>query len=99
MFEATTLVDVSINDLPLSEAAAFLTAFRKERVLVPAHRLNERISFELKTRPFGDVLRELGLTTQHSVDGGNRKIGVLTFLAGLGIGVLISALTSGTRRR
>jgi hypothetical protein len=98
-FQATTLVDVSINDLPLSEAAAFLSAFRREPVLVPAHRLNERISLDLKTRPFGDVLRELGLTTQHSVDRRKRKIGVLTFLAGLGIGVLISALTSETRRK
>ena len=87
-FEATTLVDVSINDLPLSEAATFLSAFRRERVLVPAHRLNERISLDLKTRPFGDVLRDLGLTTQHGGDGGKRKIGVLTFFAGLGIGCL-----------
>ena len=47
-FKATTLVDVSINDLPLSEAAAFLSAFRREPVLVPAHRLNERISLDIQ---------------------------------------------------
>ena len=96
-FEATTLVDVSVSDLPLSEAAGFLSAFQRERILVPADRMNERISLDLKRRPFGNVLNELGLTKHESVDGGSRKIGLLTFLAGLGIGALISSLALGKR--
>lgn len=98
-FEATTLVDVSINELPLSETASFLSAFQRERILVPADRMNERISSDLKGKPFGDVLKQLGLTTQESVGGGKRKIGLLTFLAGLGIGVLISSLALEKRSR
>ena len=96
-FEAATLVDVSITDLPLSEAAGFLSAFQRGRILVPADTMNERISLDLKRRPFGDVLNELGLNTHESVDGGKRKIGLLTFLAGLGIGALISSLALGKR--
>src|SRR5918994_1069496 len=67
-FQATTLVDVSISDLPLSEAAGFLSAFQRERILVPADTMNERISLDLKKRAFGDVLHELGLTTHKSGD-------------------------------
>ena len=97
-FDATTLVDVSIDDLPLPEVAVFLTAFQRGRLLAPAGRMNERISLDLKRKPFGSVLKEVGLLTHESVVGAKRTNGLLTFLAGLGIGVLISSLTLGKRR-
>ena len=97
-FEATTLVDVSINDLPLAEVAVFLTAFQRGRLLAPAGRMNERISLDMERKPFGSVFKEVGLLTHESVAGAKRTIGLLTFLAGLGIGVLISSLTLGKRR-
>ena len=99
IFEAATPVDVSLNDLPLSEVAVFLSAFRRERLLVPSDRMNERITLDLKRTRFGDALKGLGLVTQESVTGGDRKLGWLAFLAGLVMGVSLSSLALGKRSR
>jgi hypothetical protein len=84
-----TLVDVSINGLPIFEAATFLNALHTEHILMPLARMSEPISLNLKRRPFSEVLHHLSLTTTESVERGKRRIGFLIFLAGLASGGLI----------
>jgi len=84
-----TLIDVSISELPVFEAAKFLNALHAEHILMPIDRTSEQVSLNLKRRPFSDVLNQLGLTTSESVERGKWRIGFLIFLAGLAAGGLI----------
>ncbi len=95
--EASTLVDVSMSELPLFEAAGFLDALCRESIVVPIDRMSEPVSINLKSTPFGDALERLGITTSESVERGKRRIAVPIFLAGLASGALIFSLVSKLR--
>lgn len=86
---ATTLVDVSMDELPLFDAAQFLGALAAERVVIPAGRKNHPLSLAWKRKPFGEVLTQLGLGTEERIEADKRRTGILTFLAGLAVGGFI----------
>lgn len=88
----TTLVDVSISELPFFEAAKFLSEFHTESIVVPIDKMSEQVSLNLKSKPFVDVLNQLGLTTSEGIERDKRRIGLLLFLAGFAIGALIFSL-------
>lgn len=90
--EQATPVDVSIVELPFFEAARFLDQVHTESIVVPVSRMSEHVSLDLKSRPFADVLNQLGLTTSEGIERGKRRIGLLMFVAGFAIGALIFSL-------
>jgi hypothetical protein len=90
--EPATLIDVSINDLPLFEAATFLNKNSIERIIVPADRLSEQVSLSVKRKPFAVVLKQLGLTTMEGIERGNRRKALPIFLAGSAVGALLFTL-------
>ena len=90
--DATTVVNVSTNELPLFEVATFFNALHKETIVVPVDRMREPVSLNVDRKSFGDVLNQLGLTTRESLERGKRKIAWLAFLAGLGTGAIIVSL-------
>jgi hypothetical protein len=89
-FDPGSPVDVSINDLPIFEAAALLSELCTERVLVPAGKGGEHVSLHVQGKRLGRVLHQLGLTTQESIERGQGRRGILMLLVGLLIGVLAS---------
>jgi hypothetical protein len=84
-----TLVDVSIGDLPLYEAATFLNSLSKERIVVPADRMHEAVNINLKSKPLGQVVTQMGLTTHESIEREKRRSAWLVFLGGLAAGVFL----------
>lgn len=88
----STLVQVSINDLPFFEAAQFLDAVYKETIVVPLDKTSEQVSLNLKSIRFVEVLNKLGLTTKEAIERRNRWLGLLVFLVGFAIGALIFGL-------
>src|SRR5688572_8449827 len=62
-FTEATLVDVSTDGLPLFEVATFFNALLRETIVVPVDRMREPVSLSVSRKSFGDVLKELGLTT------------------------------------
>lgn len=95
--DPSTLVDVSINDLPYFEAATFLARVYKERILVPAERASDNVSIQSKAEPMRNVVRQVGLTTREAIDGEKRRLGWSMFLAGFAAGAATLALTAGRR--
>src|SRR5262245_51311514 len=61
--KATANVDVSISGLPLFEVAKIFNSVHTKRVLVPADIMDKRVHLKLRRKPFGHVLKRLGLTT------------------------------------
>lgn len=96
--EATTLVDVQTDELPLFEVASLFNAVFAKKISVPAHRLREPVSINLKRVPFGDVLSQVGLDTRDEMQEGKR-IALLAFLGGLAAGALLFALLSEREER
>ncbi|HZQ10840.1 MAG TPA: hypothetical protein VFD70_29960 [Anaerolineae bacterium] len=84
-----TLVDVSTSDLPLYEVATFFNSLSKERIIVPARRLNEPVTVNLKSQPFGEVLSQVGLKTEEGIERERKRNALLMFLGGLAAGVLL----------
>jgi hypothetical protein len=95
--EPATPVDVSISELTFFEAAKFLNEVHTERIVVPINKMNEQVSLNLTSKPFVDVLNQLGLTTSEGIERGKRRIGLLMFLAGFTIGALIFSLVFSLR--
>ena len=58
------VVDMSMDSLPLFEAASFLDALATEKILVPEGRRNEPVSLDLQHTPFDEVVYQLGLKIQ-----------------------------------
>ena len=87
--EPSTIVDVSISDLPLFEVANFFNRVHTGRIIAPAGKLREQVSLNIQRKSFADVLNQLGLTTSERIDRDKRGLGLLTFLAGFAIGALI----------
>ncbi|HKY61727.1 MAG TPA: hypothetical protein VJP59_12015 [Gemmatimonadota bacterium] len=90
--DGSTLVDVSLNELPLIEAARFLNQVQTESILVPTSRMSEQISRTINRKSVGDVLDELGLTTRERIERGKRRMGFLLFLAGFLIAAVLFGL-------
>jgi len=88
--EPSTIVDVSISDLPLYELAEFFNRVHTRTIIAPADRLKEQVFLNVQRKSFGDVLSQLGLTTRERVDRDRRGLGLLMFIAGVAIGALIS---------
>ena len=89
-FDPGSPVDVSINDLPIFEAAALLSEPCTERVLFPMGKGSEHVSVHVQGKRLGGVLHQLGLTTQESLERGQRRTGIIMLLVGLLIGALVS---------
>ena len=87
--EPSTIVDVSISDLPLFEVADFFNRVHTGRIIAPAGKLREQVSLKIQRKSFADVLNQLGLTTSERIDRDKRGLALLTFLAGFAIGALI----------
>lgn len=61
---ADALVDVSIKELPLGQVATMFDGLLAREVLVPASRMQHKVSLNLEHVTVSHALRELGLTTQ-----------------------------------
>lgn len=90
--DPATLVDVTLNDLPLFEVATFLNSVQTESIIVPARRLNEHVTLSVKRKPFSHVLDELDLTTTESIERDRNNIALLKFIAGAAVGALVFSL-------
>ncbi len=90
--DPSVLVDVSFNGLALSDAAIFLASVHGGNILVPASRLNESVSLNLKRERFGRVLNQMGLTTRESVTRGERRAAFQALLAGFAAGAALFSL-------
>jgi hypothetical protein len=64
---AQNVVDVSITGLPLGHVATFFDGLLARDVLVPASRLQEKVTLKLKRVTLSHALKELGLSTQKPV--------------------------------
>ncbi|HZQ09931.1 MAG TPA: hypothetical protein VFD70_25370 [Anaerolineae bacterium] len=84
-----TLVDVSTSDLPLYEVATFFNTMSQERIIVPAHRINEPVTLDLTRQPFGKVLMQMGLKTEEGIEREQRRNALLMFLGGLAAGLVL----------
>ncbi|MEX0803528.1 MAG: hypothetical protein WD688_09460 [Candidatus Binatia bacterium] len=87
--EPSTIVDVSISDLPLFEVANFFNRVHTGTIIAPADKLREQVSLNIQRQTFVDVLNQLGLTTGERIERDKRRLGLLMFLAGFAIGALI----------
>lgn len=87
-----TAVDVSIHDLPLFDAAKFLAAASKVRILVPADAGSAPVDLQVTRTSLKDVLRQLGLETAEGGAGAGRGMALLMFLVGVAVGALIVAV-------
>lgn len=74
-FKQTEKVDVTISGLPLYEVARFLDSVCSKRVLIPADMADKRIRLKFKRKPFGAVLKHLGLTASREGKKKSRKAG------------------------
>jgi hypothetical protein len=61
---ADALVDVSIEDLPLSQVATMFDGLLAREVLLPASRMHHKVSLKLERVAVSHALKELGLSTQ-----------------------------------
>ena len=57
-------IDVSVKGLPLGQLAARLDKLLAREVLVPASRMRQRVSLNLKRVSFAAALKALGLQTR-----------------------------------
>ena len=57
-------IDVSVKGLPLVQLAARLDKLLAREVLVPASRMRQRVSLNLKRVSFAAALKALGLQTR-----------------------------------
>jgi hypothetical protein len=64
---AAIQVDVSISGLPLWRVGTFFDGILARDVLVPASRLQEKVSLKLERVTLSHALKELGLSTQKPV--------------------------------
>jgi hypothetical protein len=87
--EPSTIVDVSISDLPLYEVAEFFNRVHTRTIIAPADRLKEQVFLNVQRKSFGDVLKQLGLTTRERADRDKCGLGLLMFIAGVAIGALL----------
>jgi hypothetical protein len=85
----STIVDVSISDLPLFEVANFFNQVHTGTIIAPVDKLREQVSLNIQGKSFVDVLSQLGLTTSDRIDKVRRGLGLLLFLAGFALGALI----------
>jgi hypothetical protein len=61
---ADALVDVSIEDLPLSQVATMFDGILARDVLVPASRMHHKVRLKLEHVAVSHALKELGLATR-----------------------------------
>lgn len=97
VFDPGTPVDISINDLPVFEAATFLDSVYTERILVPVGRAKDAVTIQVKGEPLRDIVRQVGLTTQEDIDRQKRRAGWSMFFAGFAVGA--TTLVWAARRR
>lgn len=91
----STIVDVSIGDLPLYEVAEFFNRVHRATVIAPAGNLRETVSLDVRRQSFAAVLNQLGLTTKERTDRDRLKTGLLMFMAG----VVTTALIFGAAEK
>lgn len=66
---ADAMVDVSIEDLPLGQVATMFDGLLEREVLVPASRMQHKVSLKLEHVAVSHALKELGLTTRERAAG------------------------------
>ena len=93
-FDPGTLVDVSVNELPLFDAANFFNTMSRETIMVPAHRGREQLNLSMKRQPFGEVLKRLDLKTKEQMEREERILAALMLFGGIAVGALLSRLVS-----
>ncbi len=96
-FEAVTLVDVSVDDLPLFELAGLLNAVSARRVMIPGNARNAPVSLKIARCPFETVVASLGLAMEAQqrppvpkADTRSLAITMLTLAVGVLVGLHLS---------